>query len=126
MRVPSIIRSSVSLTAGTRLGPYEVSAQIGEGGMGQVYRAHDTQLRRDVALKTLPDFFAHDDERLARFRREAHVLASLNHPGISAQMCNRPSMGEVAPQARVAVTKVMNQVPSAPHFAPPLRSDPSH
>jgi Tol biopolymer transport system component len=65
------------------LGPYEVIAPIGEGGMGQVYRARDTKLNRDVALKVLPDSFANDPDRLARFQREAQVLASLNHPNIA-------------------------------------------
>jgi len=68
---------------GTRLGPYEVTALIGEGGMGKVWRAHHTALKRDDALKVLPDAFASDPERLARFRREAQVLASLNHPNIA-------------------------------------------
>jgi len=72
------------LSAGTRLGPYEVIAQIGEGGMGQVYRARDTKLNRDVALKILPDAFASDPDRLARFTREAQTLAALNHPNIAA------------------------------------------
>jgi len=73
----------MSLRPGTRLGHYDVTALIGEGGMGQVYRATDTQLGRDVALKILPDAFAADSDRLARFQREAQVLASLNHPGIA-------------------------------------------
>jgi len=71
------------LSAGTRLGPYEIVAAIGVGGMGEVYRARDTKLNRDVALKVLPDLFANDPERLARFTREAQVLASLNHPTIA-------------------------------------------
>ena len=74
----------MALTAGTRLGAYEVSALIGEGGMGQVWQATDTQLNRQVALKILPDAFADDPDRLARFTREAQILASLNHPGIAA------------------------------------------
>ena len=74
----------MSLTAGTRVGPYEITALIGAGGMGEVYRARDTRLQRDVAIKVLPDRFALDADRLARFRREAHVLASLNHPNIAA------------------------------------------
>ena len=74
----------MALTVGSRLGRYNVTALIGEGGMGQVYRATDTQLGRDVALKILPDAFAEDPDRLARFQREAQVLASLNHPGIAA------------------------------------------
>jgi eukaryotic-like serine/threonine-protein kinase len=73
----------LALTPGTRLGVYEVSALIGEGGMGQVYRARDTALNRDVALKVLPDLFASDAERLARFTREAQTLAALNHPNIA-------------------------------------------
>ena len=74
----------MALTPGTRLGVYDVLAAIGAGGMGQVWRARDTKLNRDVALKVLPDSFAHDPERLARFTREAQTLASLNHPHIAA------------------------------------------
>ena len=77
----------MSLTVGSRLGHYDVTALIGEGGMGQVYRATDTQLGRDVALKILPDAFAADPDRLARFQREAQVLGSLNHPNIAAIYC---------------------------------------
>ena len=72
------------LQPGTTLGPYRVTAKIGEGGMGEVYRATDTSLDRQVAIKVLPDAFASDAERLARFEREAKVLASLNHPNIGA------------------------------------------
>ena len=72
----------VALTAGTRLGPYEIRAAIGAGGMGEVYRARDTKLNRDVAIKVLPESFAHDAERLARLSREAQTLASLHHPNI--------------------------------------------
>ena len=72
------------LTPGTRLGVYQVTGQIGAGGMGEVYKARDTKLDRDVALKILPDAFVNDAERLARFQREAKVLASLNHPNIAA------------------------------------------
>src|SRR6202034_3883069 len=71
------------LSAGEKLGPYEILAPIGAGGMGEVYRALDTKLKREVALKVLPDFFASDPERMARFQREAEVLASLNHPNIA-------------------------------------------
>jgi serine/threonine protein kinase/Tol biopolymer transport system component len=74
----------VSQSPGTRFGPYEVTAQIGAGGMGEVYRATDTNLGRDVALKVLPEAFAHDADRLARFEREARTLATLNHPNIAA------------------------------------------
>ena len=74
----------MSLNPGTRLGVYEVTAKIGEGGMGEVYQARDTTLDRDVALKVLPEAFTADPDRLARFQREAKVLASLNHPNIGA------------------------------------------
>ena len=74
----------MSLTLSTRLGPYEILAPIGAGGMGEVYRAKDTRLDREVAIKVLPEAFARDAERLARFQREAKVLASLNHPNIAA------------------------------------------
>jgi len=73
----------VTLTSGTRLGPYEIIAPIGAGGMGEVYRARDTKLDRDVAIKVLPESFAQDADRLARFTREAKTLASLNHPNIA-------------------------------------------
>ena len=72
------------LTPGSRLGVYDITAQIGEGGMGQVWRGTDTTLGRQVAIKILPDAFAADPERLARFEREAKTLASLNHPHIAA------------------------------------------
>jgi serine/threonine protein kinase len=73
----------VALVSGTKLGPYEVIAQIGEGGMGEVYRARDTKLKRDVAIKVLSQAFARDSDCLARFEREAEVLATLNHPNIA-------------------------------------------
>ena len=74
----------MALTLGTQLGPYQVLSPLGAGGMGEVYRARDTRLARDVALKALPAEFARDPERLARFRREAQTLAGLNHPNIAA------------------------------------------
>ena len=73
----------MALAPGTRFGAYEVLAVLGAGGMGEVYRARDGRLNRDVALKVLPGPFALDPDRLARFRREAQVLASLNHPNIA-------------------------------------------
>jgi serine/threonine protein kinase len=73
----------MAVTPGTRLGSYEIVAALGAGGMGEVYRARDTRLGREVALKILPDAFTHDPDRIARFQREAQVLASLNHPNIA-------------------------------------------
>ena len=73
----------MSLAPGTRLGSYEIVSAIGAGGMGEVYRARDTKLNRDVAIKVLPDLFALDPDRRARFEREAQTLAALNHPHIA-------------------------------------------
>src|SRR5271170_797516 len=73
----------MSLAPGARLGPYQILASIGAGGMGEVYRALDTKLDREVAIKVLPSDFSQDPERLAWFHREAKVLASLNHPNIA-------------------------------------------
>src|SRR5262245_55994141 len=73
----------MSLNPGSRLGPYEVIAAIGAGGMGEVYRGRDTKLNRDVAIKVLPPAVAQDPERLERFQREAQILAALNHPNIA-------------------------------------------
>src|SRR5687767_301794 len=83
MRRGIIATRRMSVTRGTRFGPYEVLELIGAGGMGEVYRAHDTQLGRDVAIKVLAAAFVSDADRLARFEREARVLASLNHPNIA-------------------------------------------
>src|SRR6202162_170393 len=74
----------MTLSAGTRLGPYEILSPLGAGGMGEVYRAKDTKLGREVAIKVLPESLSADPERLARFEREARVLASLNHPHIAS------------------------------------------
>ena len=86
----------MALTPGTRLGVYEITAPIGEGGMGQVWRATDTTLGRQVAIKILPDAFAADPERLVRFEREAKTLASLNHPHIAAIYAVEKSSGTLA------------------------------
>jgi eukaryotic-like serine/threonine-protein kinase len=74
----------MTIPMGTRIGPYEIAAEIGKGGMGEVYRARDRKLGREVAIKVLPEEFARDAERMARFQREAKVLASLNHPNIAS------------------------------------------
>jgi len=84
------------LAPGTRLGPYEITAKLGEGGMGEVYRATDTKLKREVAIKVLPPDFGADSERLARFEREAHLLAQLQHPGIAAIFGLEESEGTLA------------------------------
>src|SRR5581483_4306171 len=74
----------MSIAPGTRIGPYEIVSPLGAGGMGEVFRARDTRLGRDVALKILPESFAADDTRRARFSQEARAAGSLNHPGIVA------------------------------------------
>ena len=84
----------MALSAGRRLGSYEILASLGAGGMGEVYRARDTKLNRDVAIKVLLPAVANDPERLARFSREAQVLASLNHPNI-AQIHRLEDAGDV-------------------------------
>ena len=83
MTAPTIMAATMPLSSGTRLGVYEVIALLGEGGMGQVYRARDAKLGREVAIKVLPDAVAADPERIARFEREAKALAALNHPNIA-------------------------------------------
>jgi serine/threonine protein kinase len=89
LEVPAIENMPVTLTAagpllGRQFGPYHIVSPLGAGGMGEVYRAHDSKLDRDVAIKTLPQEFARDPEWLLRLRREARTLASLNHPNIAA------------------------------------------
>src|SRR2546425_8457895 len=74
----------MAIAVGHQLGSHEITALIGRGGMGEVYRARDTKLKRDVAIKILPDEFSRDSDRVSRFQREAEVLASLNHPNIAA------------------------------------------
>src|SRR5437879_6658446 len=76
-------QKSMALNPGTKLGQYEIVGLIGVGGMGEVYQAHDTKLNRNVAIKTLPEEFSHDMDRVTRFQREAQVLAALNHSNIA-------------------------------------------
>ena len=106
----------LALTPGTRLGVYDVLVAIGEGGMGQVFRARDTKLNREVALKVLPDSFANDPERLARFTREAQTLASLNHPHIAVSSDGqRFFVNTVVDQpTRPALTVILNWTPNGP------------
>src|SRR5690242_12339982 len=91
------------LSIGDKLGPYEILALIGEGGMGEVYRARDTNLGRDAAIKVLPAAMARDADRLARFEREAKVLAALNHPNIAAIY----GLEETATHARAIVMEMV-------------------
>jgi eukaryotic-like serine/threonine-protein kinase len=113
----------MAIEPGARLGPYEVVSSIGEGGMGEVFRARDTKLGRDVALKTLPVAFAHDADRLARFKREATVLASLNHPNIAAiygfeESTSGPALVlELVEGPTLADLLVAGPLPSAQAFA---------
>ena len=86
----------MSLMTGTRIGSYTIVAPIGAGGMGEVYRARDSRLDRDVAIKILPPVFSQDPERLARFEREAKTLASLNHPHIAHIHGLEESSGAIA------------------------------
>ena len=89
------------LAPGDRLGPYEITAAIGAGGMGDVFRARDTKLNRDVAIKVLPAALAQNTERVGRFRREAQILATLNHPNIAAIYGLEESPGTGSGQAAV-------------------------
>src|SRR5882724_6253923 len=119
------------LSVGTGLGPYKVLALLGAGGMGEVYRAHDTRLRRDVAIKILPDAFAQDPDRLDRFTREAHVLASLNHPNIAAiygvedralimELVEGPTLAELIAQGPIPIERaspIIDQIVDALEYA---------
>ena len=107
----------MSLGPGARLGPYEILSSIGAGGMGEVYRARDTRLQRDVAIKVLPDLFAADPERLARFEREAQMLASLNHPHIAAIYGLEEGPAEAGPHVRALVLELVEGVTLADRIA---------
>ncbi len=120
----------MSLTAGSRLGPYEILGAIGAGGMGEVYRARDTKLNRDVAIKVLPEGFASDEDRVARFTREAQTLAALNHPNI-AQIYGLEDVGTHAGLALVmelvegpTLEDMITGGPGLPHRAVPGSEDP--
>ena len=110
----------MSLTLGTRLGSYEITGAIGAGGMGEVFRARDTKLNRDVAIKVLPTAFADDPERLARFTREAQTLASLNHPNIAAiyGIEEVPAVsGSTGPGSRALVMELVEGEDLSAHIA---------
>jgi serine/threonine protein kinase len=114
----------MALPSGTKLGPYEIVSPLGVGGMGEVYRARDSKLGRDVALKVIAPEFAHDEQRMGRFQREAQVLASLNHTHIASIYGFEDSSGVSAlvmelvvgprlPNAfRAARSRSMNRFPS--------------
>jgi serine/threonine-protein kinase len=120
----------VPLAAGTRLGVYEVTASLGAGGMGEVYRARDTRLDREVAIKILPELFAADADRLARFEREARTLASLNHPniaqiyGLEESAGNRALVMELVDGPTVAelIARSQGSLPAVRDYIPVARS----
>src|SRR5688572_15819824 len=97
----------MALSPGARIGPYEILAELGKGGMGEVYRARDTRLNRDVAIKVLPELFANDPDRLARFTREAQTLASLNHPNIAQIYGLEEGPAEVGPPTCALVMELV-------------------
>ena len=111
-----VLDDNPAMQRGSRIGPYEVAALIGEGGMGQVYRARDTTLHRDVALKILPVAFTNDSDRLARFRREAQVLAALNHPNIGAIYGFEEVRGEAGDDVRALVLELVEGPTLADHL----------
>ena len=117
----------MALTAGARLGPYEILSPLGAGGMGEVYRARDTRLGRDVAIKVLPEAFANDAERLARFQREAQLLASLNHPhiaiihGLEESGGSRALVMELVEGPTLADRIAQGPIPLDEAFPPPRR-----
>jgi eukaryotic-like serine/threonine-protein kinase len=111
------------LSAGTRLGPYAIEELLGEGGMGQVYRARDTNLERDVAIKVLPDVWALDPDRLARFRREAQLLASLNHPHI-AQIYGVETAAAGVDPTRTNTTALVMELVEGPTLADCISAGP--
>jgi len=86
-----IIQPLITFSKGAKLGTYEIVGDLGAGGMGEVYRARDLKLKREVAIKVLPDAFLRDSERVSRFQREAEILASLNHPDMMNTLVQEPT-----------------------------------
>ena len=95
----------MSLAPGTQLGAYQILSALGAGGMGEVYRARDTRLKREVAIKVLPEGFSQDSDRLARFQREAELLVTLNHPNIAAVYGLEKADGQIAEALEAAHDK---------------------
>ncbi|PYS40722.1 MAG: protein kinase, partial [Acidobacteria bacterium] len=119
-----ILAATTMIAIGTRLGAYQITSFLGHGGMGEVYRATDTKLNRDVALKFLPEPFTSDRDRMERFKREAHVLASLNHSHIAAiygfedsepmpalvmELVEGPTLAERIAQGPVPIDEILSQ-----------------
>ncbi len=126
----------MSPSPGDQLGPYTITDKIGEGGMGEVYRATDNNLKRDVAIKFLPEAFTQDPERLARFQREAEVLAQLHHPNLASifgveesagapalvmELVEGPTLAERLSQGRLTIDEALG---IAPATSPASRSPP--
>ena len=97
----------MALNPGTRIGAFEITGRLGSGGMGEVYRARDTTLGRDVAIKVLPEAFARDPDRLARFEREAHLLASLNHQNIGTIYGIQDGTADIGRHSRALVLELI-------------------
>ena len=110
------------LSPGSRIGPYEVVALIGQGGMGEVYRARDANLDREVALKVLPESVANDADRLARFEREARTLASLNHPNI-AQIYGVEGVGSGSPPGETRPPALVMELVEGPTLEEQIRTN---
>src|SRR6202140_5955573 len=125
----------MALLTGSQLGPYQIVAPLGVGGMGEVYRAHDSRLRREVAIKVVPDATPHDPDRMARFAREAQFLAALNHPNIGGiygfeesstmlalvmELVEGPTLADRIAQGPVPVEDalpILKQTAQAPEYA---------
>lgn len=110
---------------GRRIGPYQIAARIGAGGMGEVYRAHDTKLGRDVAIKMLPAVFTSDPERLSRFEREARMLAALNHPYIGA-IYGLEEITEFTASGQATVPALVLELVEGPTLADRVAAGPLH
>ena len=109
----------MALSSGTNLGPYEIQSPLGAGGMGEVYRARDTRLNRDVAIKVLPAAYARDPERLRRFQQEAQAVAALNHPNILAIHIDALPTNSATGAPRMSPAEVVGYLEKLPSIAWP-------